>query len=198
MVKNIFIGIALLFSTFSYSQKEIYELRTYELNFGKSADILYYYIEKALIPALNKNEIYNIGVFEEIGDAMPKKLYLFIPYKSINDYYQAVEGLKRDKDYDKASISYMKTVPQDFPFLRYALYDQKNGVRELISNLFLKKKIYHEQEIFSKSQKSYLKKSRRSDSFGTRLYRYWTFVVGYHARAKWPCNQSFGLIGSKC
>ena len=45
-----------------------------------------------------KNEIYNIGVFEEIGDAMPKILYLFIPYKSINDYYQAIENLKRDKD----------------------------------------------------------------------------------------------------
>jgi len=44
MVKNIFIGIALLFSIFSYSQKEIYELRTYELNFGKSTNILYDYI----------------------------------------------------------------------------------------------------------------------------------------------------------
>jgi len=38
----------------------------------------------------------------------------------------------------------------NFPFLRYALYDQKNGVRELISNLFLKKKIYHEQKGFMK------------------------------------------------
>ena len=134
MVKNIFIGIALLFSTFSYSQKEIYELRTYELNFGKSADILYNYIEKALMPALNKNKIYNIGVFEEIGDAMPKKLYLFIPYKSINDYYQAVEGLKRDQDYDMASNSYMKTLPQDFPFLRYetSLFMAFDGLPKMI------------------------------------------------------------------
>lgn len=134
MVKNIFIGIALLFSTFSYSQKEIYELRTYELNFGKPADILYDYIEKALIPALNKNEIYNIGVFEEIGDAMPKKLYLFIPYKSINDYYQTVEGLKEDQDYAKASNSYMKNSPQDFPFLRYetSLFMAFDGLPKMI------------------------------------------------------------------
>ena len=101
------------------AQEEVYELRTYELNFGKSADILYYYIEKALIPALNKNEIYNIGVFEEIGDAMPKKLYVFIPYKNMNAYYQVVEGLKSDKDYEKESNTYMKTTPQDFPYLRY-------------------------------------------------------------------------------
>jgi hypothetical protein len=134
MVRNIFIRIVLLFSAFSYSQKEIYELRTYELNFGKSADILYNYIEKALIPALNKKEIYNIGVFEEIGDAMPKKLYLFIPYKNINEYYQAVEGLKRDQDYEKASNSYMKTTPKDFPFLRYetSLFMAFDGLPKMI------------------------------------------------------------------
>lgn len=134
MLKNLFIGIALLFSTFIYSQKEIYELRTYELNFGKSANLLYDYIEKALIPALNKNEIYNIGVFEEIGDAMPKKLYLFIPYKSINDYYEAIKGLKEDEDYKKVSNSYMKTSPQDFPFLRYetSLFIAFDGLPKMI------------------------------------------------------------------
>ena len=79
MIKTIFFIITCLLSTFSYSQKEIYELRTYELNFGKPASVLYDYIENALIPALNKKDIYNIGVFEEIGDAMPKKIYVFIP-----------------------------------------------------------------------------------------------------------------------
>ncbi|MFH6767569.1 NIPSNAP family protein [Gaetbulibacter aquiaggeris] len=134
MAKKIFIGIALLFFTFSYSQKEFYELRTYELNFGKSANLLYDYIEKALIPALNKNEIYNIGVFEEIGDAMPKKLYLFIPYKSINDYYEAFEGLKEDQDYKKVSNSYMKTSPNDFPYLRYetSLFIAFEGLPKMI------------------------------------------------------------------
>jgi len=134
MVKNIFIGIALLLSTFSYSQKEIYELRTYELNFGKSTNILYDYIEKALMPALNKKEIYDIGVFEEIGDAMPKKLYVFIPYKNMNAYYQVVEGLKSDKDYEKESNTYMKTPPQDFPYLRYetSLFMAFDGLPKMI------------------------------------------------------------------
>ncbi len=134
MRKNILIGIVLLFSAFSYSQKEIYELRTYELNFDKSVNILYDYIEKALIPALNKKEIYNIGVFEEIGDALPKKLYLFIPYKGINDYYEVVEGLKIDKDFEEASNTYMKTFPYDFPFLRYetSLFIAFEGLPKLI------------------------------------------------------------------
>ncbi|NCQ58348.1 MAG: NIPSNAP family containing protein, partial [Flavobacteriales bacterium] len=108
--------ISFLFSTLSFAQKEIYELRIYELKFDKPASILYNYLEKALIPALNKNEIYHIGVFEEIADAMPKKIYLLIPYKSIHDFYQIHENLKNDKAYELASKEYMKTPQEAFPF----------------------------------------------------------------------------------
>lgn len=133
-MRKTFLIISILFCSFSFGQKEVYELRTYELNFGKPANILFDYIEKSLIPALNKNEIFNIGVFEEIGDAMPKKIYVIIPYKNINDYYQTVEGLKSDKDYKTASNIYMKTSPQDFPFVRYetSLFIAFDGLPKMI------------------------------------------------------------------
>ncbi len=133
-MRKTFLIISILFCSFSFGQKEVYELRTYELNFGKPANILFDYIEKSLIPALNKNEIFNIGVFEEIGDAMPKKIYVIIPYKNINDYYQTVEGLKSDEDYKTASNIYMKTSPQDFPFVRYetSLFIAFDGLPKMI------------------------------------------------------------------
>lgn len=133
-MRKTFLIISILFCSFSFGQKEVYELRTYELNFGKPADVLYDYIEKSLIPALNKNEIFNIGVFEEIGDAMPKKIYVLIPFKNINDYYQTVEGLKSDEDYKTASNIYMKTSPQDFPFVRYetSLFIAFDGLPKMI------------------------------------------------------------------
>ncbi|MCF8274243.1 MAG: NIPSNAP family protein [Flavobacteriaceae bacterium] len=134
MIKTIFFGMVCLLSTLSYSQKEIYELRTYQLNFGKPASILYNYFENALIPALNKQEIYNIGVFEEIGDAMPKKIYVFIPYKDMNAFYQTNESLKLNTYYEKASNTYMKTSPSDFPYLRYetSLFIAFDGLPKMI------------------------------------------------------------------
>jgi hypothetical protein len=119
MIKRIFYGIVFLLSTFSFCQKEAYELRVYELKFDKPASILYDYIENALIPALSKQEIFNIGVFEEIGYAMPKKIYVFIPYNDLNAFYQSHESLNEDKEYVVVSNSYMKTSLQDFPYFRY-------------------------------------------------------------------------------
>ena len=83
MIKKIALGIVLLVCTLGFGQKEIYEFREYELKFGKSAKVLHDYFEKALIPALNKQGINNIGAFEEIGDAMPKKIYLLIAYNDL-------------------------------------------------------------------------------------------------------------------
>ena len=133
-MKKVLLVISFLFSTLSFAQKEIYELRIYELKFDKPASILYNYLEKALIPALNKNEIYHIGVFEEIADAMPKKIYLLIPYKSIHDFYQIHENLKNDKAYELASKEYMKTPQEAFPFFRYetSLFTAFDGLPKMI------------------------------------------------------------------
>ena len=62
----------------SFSQAEIYELRVYELDFFRPAEVLHTYLEKALIPALNRQGVEHIGAFEEAGEALPKKLYLVV------------------------------------------------------------------------------------------------------------------------
>ena len=66
----------LFFTLSSYSQSEIYELRVYELDFFKPADVLHDYFQNALIPGLNRQGINNVGAFEELGEALPKKLPL--------------------------------------------------------------------------------------------------------------------------
>lgn len=133
-MKKVFLGIFLLFSAISLAQNELYELRIYDLKFDKPASILYDYLENALIPALNKNEIFNVGVFEEMADAMPKKIYVLIPYKSIQYFYQIHEGLKHDKAYELASKAYMKTPQEAFPYVRYetSLFKAFDGLPNMI------------------------------------------------------------------
>lgn len=108
----------LLFFISSNSQSEIYELRVYELKFSKSADILHDYFRKALIPALNRQGIEHIGAFEELGDALPKKLYLLITYTDLATYENVTDELENDEVFDKEAQTYWTTTPENIPFSR--------------------------------------------------------------------------------
>ncbi len=133
MIKKITLGIALLLCAFGFSQKEIYELREYELKFGP-ANVLHDYIEKAFMPALNRQGINNIGAFEEIGDALPKKLYLLIPYKNMQAYNEVADYLKNDAVFKKESEAYNTTPQENFPVVRYitSLFTAFDGIPKLI------------------------------------------------------------------
>lgn len=109
---------ALLFSISNFSQNEVYEFRVYELNLLKPNDIVHKYLENALIPALNRQGIMNIGAFEETGDALPKKVYLLIAYPDMVTYQKVTDNLKQDEDFKKASKDYNNTPPDIFPYHR--------------------------------------------------------------------------------
>ena len=87
--------------------KEFYELRVYELTMG-SLPTLEKYFTDALIPALNKHGVKNVGVFRETGKNEPPLIYLFIPYASFNDYERIKDALAKDADFAKMSDSYNK------------------------------------------------------------------------------------------
>lgn len=120
MNKKLTILFALMLSITIYAQKEMYELRVYELKFDSPENILNDYISNALIPALNRQGIYNIGVFEELGEALPKKIYLFIPYENMGAFQNTYEKLKTDTAFKTASESYNTAEEQSFPYETYS------------------------------------------------------------------------------
>ena len=61
-------------------QKALLELREYEMHFGGSESDLHNYFQNALIPALNKLGVKNVGVFKELSKSEPTKIYLLIAY----------------------------------------------------------------------------------------------------------------------
>jgi len=110
--------LALFFFNSIYSQNEIYELRIYELNFFKPANILHDYFEKALIPALNRQGVNNIGAFEESGEALPKKIYLLISYQNMQAHQDISDALENDSQFKLDAQSYWSAPSEKTPFRR--------------------------------------------------------------------------------
>ena len=108
----------LSFFTSIYSQSEIYELRVYEMEFFKPADVLHNYFKKALIPGLNRHGVENVGVFEESGEALPKKIYLLISYSNMNQHQKVADQLAGDQQFQSDAAFYMTAPSDQIPFKR--------------------------------------------------------------------------------
>jgi len=118
MSRPILFLLTIFFFNATYSQNEIYELRVYEMEFSKPANILHDYFEKALIPALNRQGVNNVGAFEESGDALPKKIYLLISYKNMQAHQEVSDALEKDSQYKLDAKAYWSTPPDKTAFKR--------------------------------------------------------------------------------
>lgn len=95
-------------------KRELYEWREYEIRFRSSPDTLHEYLEKSLIPALNKYGVKTVGVFKEIGKSEPPKIYVLIAYPSFEEYLSINASIKKDDAYLKSSETWNK-LPAEKP-----------------------------------------------------------------------------------
>lgn len=101
--------------------KDIIELREYELAFGSNQANLHTYLKEALIPALNNNGVQNVGVFSELGNFEPAKIYVLIPYPGIEEYFKMPSILLKDGNYLSASKNYQNLSPENKVFTRFIM-----------------------------------------------------------------------------
>lgn len=139
---SIFVLTLFYFQT-PYAQEEVYELRTYELEFFRSADVLHNYFKEALIPALNRQGIENVGAFEEASDALPKKMYLLISYANIQAFQDSQDALAADTKYSEDAKDYLVAGDDIIPYKRIStsLIRSSKGFPKLVkpnaeANLF--------------------------------------------------------------
>ena len=85
-MKKIFLLIAFVSCINLFGQNEVYEIRTYELFQYSNFKNFNTYFEYHFIPALNQQGINNIGVFQEVSEDLPKKIYVFIPFANVESY----------------------------------------------------------------------------------------------------------------
>lgn len=130
------IFLLLICSIVVYAQNQVYELRTYELEFFRPADVLHNYFEKALIPALNRQGVQHVGAFEETGEALPKKIYLLIAHKNLQSYTDGLDALAKDQQYQKAAKPYLTAPPQSIPYKRISanLIRSTTGFPDLVKH----------------------------------------------------------------
>ena len=101
------------------AEKEIIELREYVLVSSGMQTNLDSYLNEALIPAFNKYGIRHIGAFSEYGNFEPVKIYLLIPYPSVNAYFEIPNLIRKDENYLKASSDYHNLPPDQKVYDRY-------------------------------------------------------------------------------
>lgn len=103
--------------------QQIYELRRYTFRFRGNQKLLHDYLKAALIPALNRQDIANVGVFTEIGLSEPARLYVMIPYNSFAHIETVRHQLGLDRAYIQAAKDYQET--ENIIYSRYDTWIMK-------------------------------------------------------------------------
>jgi len=101
----------------SQNKNQVYDLRVYRMRRGARA--LENYFSKALIPALNRMGVKNVGVFSEMSKNEPATIYMLIPYKSFDDFGKITLDLKKDKEFEQARSEYDEIPSEQAVFERY-------------------------------------------------------------------------------
>ena len=87
-------------------RQEFYQLRTYRLRTGPQLALTQGYLEKALIPALNRLEMAPLGAFKlDIGQETPT-YYVLIPSTSAEALLTLDARLGKDTEYVKAASGF--------------------------------------------------------------------------------------------
>ena len=98
--------------------KELYELRTYELRFGGNLDMLTTYLKNALAPAMKRAGANHFMIFRDIHSTLPRKISVLISYPSAQSYVQG-QIVDKDDEYRTATQEY-DALPVESPiYTRY-------------------------------------------------------------------------------
>ncbi|HAX94779.1 MAG TPA: NIPSNAP family containing protein [Bacteroidales bacterium] len=98
-----------------------YELKIYRLTDpGKNA-VFDRFLKDAYIPAMHRAGIPTVGVFKpvETDTAFGKMVYVFVPYKTIEQFDQVFTKLEGDAVYKEAGKEFLDAPYNDPPFSRY-------------------------------------------------------------------------------
>jgi hypothetical protein len=91
------------------ADRRIFEIRIYHFTTAEQETILDNFLKNAYFPALHKQGIKMVGAYKPLANdtAKNKRLYVFIPYKSIRDFEQTGDKLNKDKALAEAGAEYI-------------------------------------------------------------------------------------------
>ena len=100
--------------------REFYQLTVYHFKDASQEKVIDNYLQNALIPALHKVNIKNIGVFKNRSNdtLTDKTMYVLVPVKSLEDIMKIPSKLNADKSYQSAGAGYLDAVYTSAPYSR--------------------------------------------------------------------------------
>ena len=105
---------------FAATKQEFYELRTYYVREKSQEERVDKFLQEALVPALHRASIPHVGVFKpvETDTTYGKRIYVLIPYKTLDQFLKMPEVLAKDKQYLAAGKEYLDAPYDNPPYAR--------------------------------------------------------------------------------
>jgi hypothetical protein len=112
---------------------QYYELRVYSTKSETQQKLVSDYWQNAAVPAYNRIGVQPIGVFTELKDSAKNKIYVLIPFDSLDVYATVPAKLAADSVYQKAAAEYLAAPKSDPAFERIesSLHVAFEGMKKL-------------------------------------------------------------------
>ncbi len=100
--------------------REFYQLLVYQIKDKAQETRLDKFLSEAYLPALHRAGIQNVGVFKtlNIDTATAKKVYVFMPFKSLTAFLKTSKLLETDKTVADKGADYLNAAYNDAPYIR--------------------------------------------------------------------------------
>lgn len=99
--------------------REFYQIRIYHLKTERQIARVDSFLSGAYLPALHRAGIAKVGVFKPIQqDTADLKIYVLIPFRSLEQFEKLPSVLDKDAAYAKAGASYINAAYNDMPYAR--------------------------------------------------------------------------------
>lgn len=104
----------------SAKDREYYEIRVYHFTTKDQEATIDRYLQQAFLPAMHRQGIRTVGVFKAIANdtAADKRIYVLIPYKSLQQYEKVFQATQRDNTLFTAGKEYVEAPYNTAPYSR--------------------------------------------------------------------------------
>lgn len=102
------------------ASRDYYQIQVFHLN-GKTQEArVDNFLKNAYLPALHRAGIEKVGVFKPIESdtTSGKRVYVWIPFKTLDHFMKIQDELASDPEYQKKGIDFLGAPWNDVPFLR--------------------------------------------------------------------------------
>ena len=117
----IFLCVAMNMKAFAQQpDRDFYEIKVYHIENSAQEKQVDDYLEKAYLPALHRAGIREVGVFKPVEgrEDHGKKIYVFIPYSSADQFLELPKALENDRRYNRGGQDYLNAPHNNPPYSR--------------------------------------------------------------------------------